>query len=144
MEKGNSYGTSCLVCPAFVDVHTHLREPGYGYKETIATGTAAAAASGYSIIASMPNLNPAPDSLQTLAVQEEISAEQMALHKGKTFKCFVFGKGKLGDNYLAARTDGNLIIEFEGDVGLIGTFQNIKVTEPLTYVMLGELERTEI
>ncbi|MGN0457419.1 MAG: tRNA (N6-isopentenyl adenosine(37)-C2)-methylthiotransferase MiaB [Eubacterium sp.] len=80
---------------------------------------------------------------ELLAVQEKISAEQMALHKGKTFKCFVFGKGKLGDNYIAARTDGNLIIEFEGDEGLIGTFQNIKVVEPLTYVMKGEIERTE-
>ena len=78
---------------------------------------------------------------ELLAVQEEISAEQMALHKGKTFKCFVFGKGKFGDNYVAGRTDGNLIIEFEGDEGLIGTFQNIKVTEPCTYVMKGEIER---
>lgn len=65
----------------------------------------------------------------------------MALHKDKVFKCFVFGKGKTGDNYLAARTDGNLIIEFEGDEGLVGTFQNIKVTEPLTYIMMGEIER---
>ena len=78
---------------------------------------------------------------ELLAVQEQISAEQMSLHKGKTFKCFVFGKGKTGDNYLAARTDGNLIIEFEGGERLIGTFQNIKVTEPLTYVMKGEIER---
>lgn len=77
---------------------------------------------------------------ELLEVQEKISASQMALHKGKTFKCFVFGKGKTGDNYLAARTDGNLIIEFEGGQRLIGTFQNIKVTEPLTYVMRGELE----
>lgn len=80
---------------------------------------------------------------ELLAVQEKISAEQMALHKGKTFKCFVFGKGKFGDNYLAARTDGNLIIEFEGGERLIGTFQNIKVVEPLTYVMKGEIERIE-
>ncbi|MFR5874873.1 MAG: tRNA (N6-isopentenyl adenosine(37)-C2)-methylthiotransferase MiaB [Eubacterium sp.] len=78
---------------------------------------------------------------ELLAVQEKISAQQMALHKGKTFKCFVYGKGKLGDNYLAARTDGNLIIEFEGGERLIGTFQNIKVTEPLTYVLKGEIER---
>lgn len=81
---------------------------------------------------------------ELLALQERISGEQMALHKGKTFKCFVYGKGKQGDNYLAARTDGNLIIEFVGDDGLIGTFQKIKVTEPLTYVMLGELERNDI
>lgn len=81
---------------------------------------------------------------ELLALQERISGEQMALHKGKVFKCFVYGKGKQGDNYLAARTDGNLIIEFVGDEGLIGTFQKIKVTEPLTYVMLGELERNDL
>lgn len=80
---------------------------------------------------------------ELLVLQERISGEQMALHKGKTFKCFVYGKGKQGDNYLAARTDGNLIIEFVGDERLIGSFQKIKVTEPLTYVMLGELERKE-
>lgn len=81
---------------------------------------------------------------ELLDVQEEISASQMALHKGKSFKCYVYGKGKLGDNYLAARTDGNLIIEFEGDEGLIGTFQKIKVTEPLTYVLKGEIERVNL
>ncbi|MDD6666222.1 MAG: tRNA (N6-isopentenyl adenosine(37)-C2)-methylthiotransferase MiaB [Eubacterium coprostanoligenes] len=81
---------------------------------------------------------------ELLALQERISGEQMSLHKGKVFKCFVYGKGKQGDNYLAARTDGNLIIEFVGDEGLIGTFQKIKVTEPLTYVMLGELERNDL
>lgn len=72
-------------------------------------------------------------------LQERISAEQMALHKGKIFKCYVYGKGKLDDNYVAARNDGNLIIEFEGDESLIGTFQNIKVIEPLTFVMRGEI-----
>lgn len=72
-------------------------------------------------------------------LQERISAEQMALHKGRTYKCYVYGKGKLSDNYVAARNDGNLIIEFEGDDSLIGTFQTIKVIEPLTFVMRGEL-----
>lgn len=76
-------------------------------------------------------------------LQENISARQMQLHAGKTFKCFVYGKGKLGDSYVAARTDGNLIIEFEGDENLIGTFQNVKVIEPLTYVLRGEQERNE-
>ena len=75
---------------------------------------------------------------ELLEVQEKMSAKQMKLHAGKTFKCFVYGKGKLGDNYLASRTDGNLIIEFEGDEGLIGTFQSVKVIEPLTYVLRGE------
>ena len=74
-------------------------------------------------------------------LQETISAKRMKMCEGKVFKCFVTGKGKLADNYLAARTDGNLIIEFEGDENLIGTFQNIKVTQPLTFVLKGELER---
>ena len=72
-------------------------------------------------------------------LQEKISASQMALHEGKNYKCYVYGKGKLNDNYVAARNDGNLIIEFEGDESLIGTFQRIKVIEPLTFVMRGEL-----
>jgi len=74
-------------------------------------------------------------------LQEKISADNMKKYKDKVFKCFVYGKGKLGDNYIAARTDGNLIIEFEGSEKLIGTFQRIKVTEPLTYVLKGEKER---
>lgn len=74
-------------------------------------------------------------------LQEKISADNMKKYQDKVFKCFVYGKGKLGDNFVAARTDGNLIIEFEGDENLIGTFQNIKVTKPLTYVLEGEIER---
>ena len=62
------------VVPGLVDVHVHLREPGYGYKETIATGTAAAAAGGYTLVCPMPNLNPAPDSLETLDVERALIA----------------------------------------------------------------------
>ena len=76
---------------------------------------------------------------ELLALQEKISAENMQKYAGRTFKCFVYGRGKLGDNYFAARTDGNLVIEFEGDDSLIGSFRTIKVTEPLTYVLKGEL-----
>ena len=60
---------NCVITPGFVDVHVHLREPGFSYKETIASGTAAAAAGGYTDICSMPNLNPVPDSLENLEVQ---------------------------------------------------------------------------
>lgn len=55
--------------PGLVDVHVHLREPGFPHKETIATGTAAAAHGGYTTICSMPNLAPAPDSVEHLRVQ---------------------------------------------------------------------------
>ena len=60
--------------PAFADVHVHLREPGFAYKETIASGTAAAAAGGFADVCSMPNLKPVPDSLDTLRPQLEAVA----------------------------------------------------------------------
>lgn len=64
--------TGLKVAPAFVDVHVHLREPGFGYKERIATGTMAAARGGYTTVCSMPNLNPVPDSIENLKVQQDI------------------------------------------------------------------------
>lgn len=76
---------------------------------------------------------------ELLDLQEKISAENMKKYAGKTFKCFAYGKGKTGDNYIAARTDGNLIIEFEGSEDMIGSFLKLTVTEPMTYVLKGRL-----
>ena len=58
------------VFPGFCDVHVHFREPGFSYKETIRSGSLAAARGGYTAVCTMPNLNPVPDSLETLAVQQ--------------------------------------------------------------------------
>ncbi len=63
--------TEYILLPGFCDVHVHLREPGFSYKETVKTGTEAAAAGGYTAICSMPNLKPVPDSTETLALQLE-------------------------------------------------------------------------
>ena len=68
------------VFPGFVDVHVHLREPGFSYKGTIRTGTLAAARGGYAHVCAMPNLNPVPDSLETLNVQREIIARDAVVH----------------------------------------------------------------
>ncbi len=57
------------VFPGFCDVHVHLREPGFSYKETVASGTAAAAAGGYTAVCAMPNLNPVPDCMDHLQPQ---------------------------------------------------------------------------
>ena len=58
------------IFPGFCDVHVHLREPGFSYKETVATGTAAAARGGYTDICAMPNVDPVPDSPEALAVSQ--------------------------------------------------------------------------
>ena len=63
---------NCLIVPGFVDVHVHLREPGFSYKETIYSGTNAAAAGGYTGVCAMPNLKPVPDSVENLAVQRKL------------------------------------------------------------------------
>jgi dihydroorotase len=55
-------GPSLVVCPGFIDMHVHLREPGYEHKETVATGAAAAIAGGFTAVACMPNTNPVNDS----------------------------------------------------------------------------------
>lgn len=60
------------VFPGFCDVHVHFREPGFSYKETIASGSAAAARGGYTAVCAMPNLNPVPDSVENLRVQTDI------------------------------------------------------------------------
>lgn len=62
----------CLIVPGFVDVHVHLREPGFSYKETITSGTMAAAAGGYTAVCAMPNLDPVPDTPEHLAVQKKL------------------------------------------------------------------------
>lgn len=61
--------TGKIVVSGLVDLHVHLREPGFEAKETIATGTAAAAHGGFTTVCSMPNLNPAPDTVEHLQVQ---------------------------------------------------------------------------
>ena len=60
------------IFPGFTDVHVHMREPGFSYKETIRTGTMAAARGGYTCVCAMPNLNPVPDSTEHLREEQEI------------------------------------------------------------------------
>src|SRR5689334_22813349 len=64
-EKFDARGL--VVAPGFIDLHVHLREPGQSYKETIATGTAAAAAGGFTSVCCMPNTTPVVDSQEWVA-----------------------------------------------------------------------------
>jgi dihydroorotase len=65
-----------VVCPGLIDIHVHLRQPGQGVKETIATGTAAAAKGGFTSVLCMPNTSPAIDSPATVALIHELAAAQ--------------------------------------------------------------------
>ena len=70
----------CVVLPGFCDVHVHLREPGFSYKETIASGSLASARGGYTAVCSMPNLNPVPDSVEHLKAQQDIIDDSACIH----------------------------------------------------------------
>ena len=71
--------TGLVVLPGFVDVHVHLREPGFSYKETIESGTKACARGGFTTVCAMPNLSPAPDSDEHLRMQEELIREHAVI-----------------------------------------------------------------
>ena len=82
LEKGG-IGVSIseyAVFPGFCDVHVHFREPGFSYKETVATGCAAAARGGYTAVCTMPNLNPTPDTLEHLNLQRAIIENDACIH----------------------------------------------------------------
>ncbi len=82
------------IVPGFADVHVHLREPGFSYKETIATGTAAAARGGFTLVCSMPNLNPVPDSVENLEKEQTI-IDQSRFIKVLPYASITYGeKGK--------------------------------------------------
>ena len=82
------------VLPGFCDVHVHFREPGFSYKETILSGSRAAARGGYTAVCTMPNLNPVPDSPETLQPQLD------AIEKGARIAVYPYGaitKGEKGE-----------------------------------------------
>ncbi len=90
--------SNCFVIPGFVDVHVHLREPGFVYKETIETGTLAAARGGYTTVCAMPNVKPAPDTPKNL------KAELKAIRHGAKIEVLPYGcitMGQLGRGELA-------------------------------------------
>jgi dihydroorotase len=100
------------IFPGFADVHVHLREPGFLYKETIETGTKAAARGGYTAVCSMPNLNPAPDSVENLNVQLD------AIKKSAVIDVYPFGtitKSSLGEKLSDMDEISDFVIGFSDD-----------------------------
>lgn len=102
-----------VVFPGFCDIHVHLREPGFSYKEKISTGTAAAAHGGYTAVCTMPNLNPVPDDLPHLYEELKI-IEKDALIKVYPYASITVGElgyelsdfDALSDHVIAFSDDG--------------------------------------
>lgn len=108
MQKGENI----VKLPAFADLHVHLREPGFAYKETIASGTLAAAAGGYSDVFAMPNLNPVPDSVEHLEVQRRIIEASAAINVHPYCSITVGQRG------------GGELVDFERLAGLTAGFSD--------------------
>jgi dihydroorotase len=105
--------TGLTVAPGLVDIHVHLREPGQGYKETIATGTAAAAAGGFTSVAAMPNTRPVNDS-------PEITRWMQAPERGASVRVFPIAaatrgsKGEAINDYAALKSAGAVAVTDDG------------------------------
>ena len=82
-----------IILPGFVDVHVHFREPGFSHKETILTGSMAAAAGGYTAVCTMPNLIPAPDSVENIAIEKNLIKEKSKI---KIYPLATITKGQMG------------------------------------------------
>ena len=115
--------TGLHVVPGLIDVHVHFREPGFAYKETIATGSAAAACGGYTTVCPMPNLKPAPDTKAHLEEQLEIirrTAAVMVIPYG-TITRGQMGRGELSEMAAMKRdvvgfSDDGRGVQEEGDM----------------------------
>ena len=84
----------CIVCPGFIDLHVHFREPGFEYKETIATGVASAVAGGFTTVCCMPNTSPVNDSQ---SITEFIFRQAKIADKARVFPIGAITKGSKGE-----------------------------------------------
>ena len=89
------------IFPGFCDVHVHFREPGFSYKETVVSGSLAAARGGYTAVCTMPNLNPVPDSIENLGLQLKLIEEGACIH------VYPYGALTVGEN-------GEVLADLEG------------------------------
>lgn len=98
--------------PGLIDVHTHLREPGFIYKETILTGSMAGAKCGYTSICAMPNLNPTPDSLENLKPELEAIKKDAKIH---VYPYGTITVGEKGDKLANLKELADYVIAFSDD-----------------------------
>jgi dihydroorotase len=102
-----------VVAPGLIDIHVHLREPGQGYKETIATGTAAAAAGGFTAVAAMPNTTPVNDTV-------DVTRWMQAPERGASVRVFPIAaatrgsKGEALNDFAALKSAGAVAVTDDG------------------------------
>lgn len=113
----------CWIAPGAVDVHAHLREPGFAHKETISTGTRSAAKGGITAVMAMPNLNPCPDSEKNLAVQKAIIARDAVI---RVYPYAALTMGENGGSLSEIRELSNLVKAFSDDGRCVN---NLKLLE---------------
>ncbi|MBR0394229.1 MAG: dihydroorotase [Alistipes sp.] len=102
----------CVVTYGLADVHVHLREPGFSAKETIESGTLAAAHGGYTTVCAMPNLSPAPDAVQTIAVEQQMIDEQAVV---EVLPFATITKGRRGEQVVDVESLKSLSCGFSDD-----------------------------
>lgn len=107
-ETENQY----VVFPGFCDVHVHFRDPGFFYKEDIATGSAAAARGGYTSVCTMPNLNPVPDTKENLDVQLKLIEKDAAIF---VYPYGSITKGERGEELSDMDDMADYVIAFSDD-----------------------------
>ena len=102
----------CVVTYGLADVHVHLREPGFSAKETIASGTLAAAHGGYTTVCAMPNLSPAPDAVETIAIEQQMIDEQAVV---EVLPFATITAGRRGEQVVDVEALKNLSCGFSDD-----------------------------
>ena len=103
---------NCVILPGLCDVHVHFREPGFFYKESIATGSAAAARGGYTAVCTMPNLSPVPDCTQNLKPQLDAIARDAKI---SVYPYGAITKGEKGEELANMREIAQDVIAFSDD-----------------------------
>ncbi len=103
---------NCVIFPGFCDVHVHFREPGFSYKETIKSGSLAAAHGGYTAVCTMPNLNPVPDSTESLNEQLKIIERDAAIN---VYPYGAITVGQKGETLSDMENMANCVIAFSDD-----------------------------
>ena len=101
-----------FILPGFCDVHVHFREPGFSYKETIKTGSLAAAHGGYTAVCTMPNLNPVPDSIEHINQQIKIIEDDAVIN---VYPYASITVGQLGEKLSDMENISELAIAFSDD-----------------------------